>query len=83
MVLIASGHRPARLQLPAWYTEPDTDELAGHVTAATEEVHRATAGRAGETRQPGRSGYAPSVLTPYYPACTRLTCPRTNSGDDG
>jgi type IV secretion system protein VirD4 len=42
-VLIASGRRPALLELLPWYTEPDADELARHAATATDQVRRAAA----------------------------------------
>jgi type IV secretory pathway TraG/TraD family ATPase VirD4 len=46
-VLIASGRRPALLQLLPWYTEPDADTLAGHAATATEQVRHAAAAALG------------------------------------
>jgi type IV secretion system protein VirD4 len=46
-VLIASGRRPALLELLPWYTEPDAATLAGHAAAATEQVRRAAAAALG------------------------------------
>ena len=46
-VLIASGRRPALLELLPWYTEPDADTLAGHAATATEQVRHAAAAALG------------------------------------
>lgn len=46
-VLIASGRRPALLELLPWYTEPDADTLAGHAAEATEQVRQAAAAALG------------------------------------
>jgi type IV secretory pathway TraG/TraD family ATPase VirD4 len=46
-VLIASGRRPALLDLLPWYTEPDAATLAGHAAAATEQVRHAAAAALG------------------------------------
>lgn len=54
-VLIASGRRPALLQLLPWYTEPDADELAAHAATATEEVRRAAAAALGPDNPVGRA----------------------------
>jgi type IV secretion system protein VirD4 len=52
-VLIASGRRPALLQLLPWYTEPDADTLAEHAATATEQVRHAAAAALGPTNPIG------------------------------
>ena len=46
-VLVASGRRPALLELLPWYTEPNAATLAGHAATATEQVRRAAAAALG------------------------------------
>jgi type IV secretion system protein VirD4 len=46
-ILIASGRRPALLDLLPWYTEPDAATLAGHAAAATDQVRQAAAAALG------------------------------------
>ncbi|MGB8996725.1 MAG: TraM recognition domain-containing protein, partial [Pseudonocardiaceae bacterium] len=46
-VLMASGRRPALLELLPWYTEPDADTLAEHAATATEQVRQAAAAALG------------------------------------
>ena len=52
-VLIASGRRPALLQLLPWYTEPDAEALAEHAATATEQVRQAAAAALGPTNPIG------------------------------
>lgn len=54
-VLIASGRRPALLELLPWYTEPDADTLAGHAAEATEQVRRAAAAALGPDNPIGQA----------------------------
>ena len=54
-VLLASGRRPALLQLLPWYTEPDAEALASHAAAATEQVRRAAAAALGPDNPIGQA----------------------------
>ncbi len=54
-VLIASGRRPALLELLPWYTEPDADQLAEHAAVATDDVRRAAAAALGPDNPIGQA----------------------------
>jgi type IV secretion system protein VirD4 len=54
-ILIASGRRPALLELLPWYTEPDADTLAAHAATATNQVRQAAAAALGPDNPIGQA----------------------------